>query len=69
MESKARASLVKYGHQLVIGNILTTRKTVVYFYERGTDQITVIHKPPDREIEAGIVEALLERYARHVVTG
>jgi phosphopantothenate-cysteine ligase len=54
---KSRASLRKYGHSLVIGNILSTRKSKVEFITETSQ--TIISCQDKREIESIIVEQLI----------
>uniref|UniRef100_A0A8R1Y1W7 DNA/pantothenate metabolism flavoprotein C-terminal domain-containing protein n=1 Tax=Onchocerca volvulus TaxID=6282 RepID=A0A8R1Y1W7_ONCVO len=64
--SKARQALQKYGHQLVIGNILDTRKERVTFISNG-DNAETIHLNDEQkargvEIEQLIVDKLVEMH-------
>ncbi|VDP12302.1 unnamed protein product [Onchocerca flexuosa] len=64
--SKARQALQKYGHQLVIGNILDTRKERVTFISNGDNEET-IHLSDEQksrgvEIEQLIVDKLVEMH-------
>jgi phosphopantothenate-cysteine ligase len=50
--AKARGSLEVYGHQIVIGNILATRKKrVVVLYQGGGEKVIELG---EREVEAGV---------------
>ena len=50
--SKSKAALDKYGHDLVIGNILETRKKeVVFMYKDGSHEKVEIS---DKEITDGV---------------
>lgn len=65
--SKASKALQTYGHQLVIGNILATRRTSVIFYtyatQCGVQHAEHITSNPDREeLEEIIVRELMEQY-------
>ncbi|XP_052804801.1 phosphopantothenate--cysteine ligase-like [Mya arenaria] len=62
---KARQALNKYGHQLVIGNILTTRKhSVVMVTQNGEESIQLNSGEITAgvEIETKIVENIVTRY-------
>lgn len=68
---KAEKSLERYGHQLVIGNELSTRKTEVTLVERASDggyTTTPLRIPADapHEIEQDIITALTDRHARWI---
>lgn len=58
--SKAHAALERYGHQLVIGNILATRKDSVVFVAH--EQVEWIKSFPGVEIEKVIVEKLVQMH-------
>lgn len=61
--SKARASLRRYGHRLVIGNVLMKRKyEVVFVTETEESWIRLSHKERDDgiEIESKIVSRVIE---------
>lgn len=53
---KARTSLERYGHQVVIGNMLDTRKYEVVFVSSSTDAHTSPNDPP--------LEAFKEEWTR-----
>ena len=61
--SKSRAALVKYGHSLVIGNILNTRKREVVFVDRNTTEKLELST---EELEAGT--EIEEKIVRKLVT-
>ena len=61
--SKSRAALVKYGHSLVIGNILNTRKREVVFVDKDTTER--LELSPE-ELEAGT--EIEEKIIRKLVT-
>ena len=61
--SKSRAALVKYGHSLVIGNILNTRKREVVFVDRNTEERLELSS---EELEAGT--EIEEKIIRKLVT-
>lgn len=61
MISKAQKALERYGHNLVIGNILSTRKTNVVFVKQ--DGVETLELSPEQtnqgvEIESLIIEKL-----------
>lgn len=64
---KAQKALRKYGHSLVIGNILATRKTEVVFVQ--ADSVEELHLDPraqaaGTEIEAMIIQRLCREHGR-----
>ncbi|KAJ3109838.1 hypothetical protein HDU97_000068 [Phlyctochytrium planicorne] len=62
---KARASLLRYGHQIVIGNILNTRKYTVKFITLTLEQnitLTEDQIANDVEIESLIVPELIKKH-------
>ncbi|KAI9151218.1 Phosphopantothenate--cysteine ligase cab2 [Blastocladiella emersonii ATCC 22665] len=70
-KSKSRQALDRYGHQLVIGNMLRTRKHLVYFISVAADGTTTQMEPiqlmPEEvaagvEIESHIVPDLVRRH-------
>ena len=61
--SKSRAALVKYGHRLVIGNILNTRKREVVFVDMNTEEKLELSS---QELEAGT--EIEEKIIRKLVT-
>ncbi|KAJ3300612.1 hypothetical protein HK104_009269 [Borealophlyctis nickersoniae] len=67
--SKAKKSLERYGHQLVIGNILTTRKRIVTLITQ-TEQKDIVLSDEELaagvEIESRIVPELVERHDRWI---
>ncbi|RKP06457.1 DNA/pantothenate metabolism flavo protein [Thamnocephalis sphaerospora] len=66
---KARQALESYGHQLVIGNMLNTRKWHVMLVEKDTeDEITLSKEELAQgvEIESRIVEDLARRHDAHI---
>uniref|UniRef100_A0A1I8EGK7 DNA/pantothenate metabolism flavoprotein n=1 Tax=Wuchereria bancrofti TaxID=6293 RepID=A0A1I8EGK7_WUCBA len=64
--SKARQALRNYGHQLVIGNTLDTRKERVIFVNNGNKEETISlseeQKAAGVEIEQSIVDKLVEMH-------
>ncbi|GAA6000431.1 hypothetical protein JCM10207_008008 [Rhodosporidiobolus poonsookiae] len=77
---KARAALLRYGHQVVIGNLLDTRKHEVVFVEPG-DREEWVRIPPEeagapvgqdgnvREIEEDIIKRLVGRHEEWIKRG
>jgi len=61
--SKSRAALEKYGHSLVIGNILTTRKREVVFVDRTSMEKVEMSSA---ELEAGV--EIEEKIVRKLVS-
>jgi phosphopantothenate-cysteine ligase len=67
---KARQALEKYGHQIVIGNMLTTRKKTVTFITQDSERVVSMTQEQldkDVEIESKIVPELL-RYHREWIS-
>ncbi|KAI8576401.1 hypothetical protein K450DRAFT_257113 [Umbelopsis ramanniana AG] len=63
---KARQALEKYGHQIVIGNMLSTRKKTVTFITQDSERVMSLDQEEldkDVEIESKIVPELI-RYHR-----
>lgn len=72
---KARQALDRYGHQVVIGNLLATRKHEVVFVEPREDGETWLrfdsatrqekqrHGETGREIEEDIVDRLVDMHS------
>ncbi|CAJ0597428.1 unnamed protein product [Cylicocyclus nassatus] len=68
--SKARAALEKYGHELVIGNILQTRKVHVVLVEaQHTEDIDLTKEQVSSgvEIEQEIIAKLKERHRAYMM--
>eukprot|EP00127_Corallochytrium_limacisporum_P000204 Clim_evm21s7 gene=Clim_evmTU21s7 len=69
LDPKAKGALAKYGHKIVISNLLTTRKKVVYFVT--VDDITEV-KLSDSELSEGveiedkIIKRLKEAHDAHI---
>ena len=69
LEGKSRRALQHYGHQVVVGNVLTTRKREVWLYtaEEGADgKHLVVGDSEQRELEELIVEDLVSRHRRFI---
>nr|CRZ25690.1 Bm13973 [Brugia malayi] len=70
--SKARQALRNYGHQLVIGNTLDTRKERVIFVNNGNKEETISlseeQKAAGVEIEQPIVDKLVEMHDKLLST-
>jgi phosphopantothenate-cysteine ligase len=65
---KARDSLIKYQHQLVIGNLLNTRKTeVVLVTEKNENWIRTDGK--DVDIESLIIPKCIELHQKRMKEG
>lgn len=57
--------MTRYGHQIVIGNILTTRKLEVTFITKDSDlkiQLSEEEVNNDVEIESKIIPELVKRH-------
>lgn len=62
---KSRAALESYGHQIVVGNILETRKSIVWMVEKDSISIielSAVHNEQILEIEELIVTQLVEKH-------
>jgi phosphopantothenate---cysteine ligase (ATP) len=65
---KARYSLIKYQHQLVIGNLLNTRKTeVVLVTEKNENWVRTDGK--DVDIESLIIPKCIELHQKRMKEG
>jgi phosphopantothenate-cysteine ligase len=63
--SKSKAALDRYGHQIVVGNMLTTRKHVVWFITKDLEQEIRLSQEEINshvEIETHIVGRLVEMH-------
>jgi phosphopantothenate---cysteine ligase (ATP) len=65
---KARDSLIKYQHQMVIGNLLNTRKTEVVLVKEKEEQ-WVRTGGADIDIESLIVPKCVELHNRRMADG
>ncbi|VDN55025.1 unnamed protein product [Dracunculus medinensis] len=66
LEAKAREALLKYKHQLVIGNILDTRNKKVIFFNKDTEEEIKLTKEQQEncvEIEDLIISKLVKEHA------
>ncbi|KAI8847430.1 DNA/pantothenate metabolism flavoprotein [Chytridium lagenaria] len=66
---KARKSLSRYGHQIVIGNILSSRKYTVKFITTSEDQTITLTEDQvkhDVEIESIIIPELIRRHTEWI---
>jgi len=66
LSSKSRQALKRYGHQIVIGNILTTRKRVVKLITADDESEIRLTKEEEEqhvEIESRIVPELIRRHS------
>ena len=66
--SKARDSLIKYQHQLVIGNLLTTRKTEVVLVTEK-EETWVRTEGKDIDIESLIIPKCIELHTTRIADG
>ncbi|KAJ3326309.1 hypothetical protein HDV06_000185 [Boothiomyces sp. JEL0866] len=69
--SKSKGALEKYGHQIVIGNMLHTRKQVVWFIGKEFDKeirLTEDEIKDDVEIEKHIIADLVTLHDRWIST-
>jgi phosphopantothenate-cysteine ligase len=66
--SKARDSLIKYQHQLVIGNLLTTRKTEVVLVTEN-EETWVRTEGKDIDIESLIIPKCIELHKKRIADG
>lgn len=67
--SKARASLKQYGHQMVIGNVLETRKrTVICLSLTAEIEISLTEKQVESgvEIERDIVNVIINHHSKWI---
>lgn len=69
---KARQALEKYGHQIVVGNMLTTRKKTVTFITEESERIVSLSQEEldnDVEIESKIIAELLKYHRAWISHG
>ncbi|KAK9766276.1 Phosphopantothenate--cysteine ligase cab2 [Basidiobolus ranarum] len=69
LTKKARLALNRYGHKVVIGNILTTRKRIVWFITNDTEEtvsLTNEELAEEVEIESKIVPNLIQRHSAFI---
>lgn len=63
---KAKGSLERYGHQIVIGNLLLTRKRIVTFVMMNGEQLDITLSDDELgegvEIESKIIPELVKRH-------
>jgi phosphopantothenate-cysteine ligase len=63
LEGKSRVALERYGHQLVIGNILSTRKQVVYFIAPGVPSQEIRLLSADyKDVEGVFIPILIQAH-------
>ncbi|KAI8907849.1 DNA/pantothenate metabolism flavoprotein [Gorgonomyces haynaldii] len=63
--SKARQALERYGHQIVIGNMLNTRKQVVWFITKDSEdelRLSPEQVASGHEIEVDIIQNLINKH-------
>ena len=65
---KARDALIKYQHQLVIGNLLSTRKTEVVLVTEN-DDMWLRTEGRDIDIESLIIPKCIELHERRMKEG
>ena len=65
---KARDSLIKYQHQLVIGNMLSTRKTEVVLVTEN-EETWVRTEGKDIDIESLIIPKCIELHCKRMQEG
>ncbi|KAI8979555.1 DNA/pantothenate metabolism flavoprotein [Mycotypha africana] len=69
---KARAALERYGHQVVIGNMLKTRRQTVTFITQHTEKVITLTKEEldtDVEIESKIIPELARIHQNWIKSG
>lgn len=59
----ARAALARYGHSMVVANVLESRRNEVVLVEND-DTTTHLRKQPGTELESNIVQHVLQRFGR-----
>ena len=67
LQYKATSSIEKYGQQLVVANLLQTRKDYVLLVS-ASDRQEIRRESDTDEIEAQIIAAIAERHERHAAT-
>lgn len=68
--SKSRAALDRYGHSVVVANLLSTRKHVVWLITKDSDteiRLTKREQQSGVEIEKYIVENLVKKHLQHAI--
>ncbi|KAI9021674.1 DNA/pantothenate metabolism flavoprotein [Phycomyces nitens] len=69
---KARNALTRYGHQVVIGNMLSTRKQTVTFITKDSEKVVSLSKEQqknDVEIESEIIPELVRIHDSWIKSG
>lgn len=69
---KARQALNRYGHQVVIGNMLNTRKQTVTFITQNTEKVLSLTQQDlqsDVEIESLIIPQLARIHEHWIESG
>jgi phosphopantothenate-cysteine ligase len=69
---KARQALNRYGHQVVIGNMLNTRKQTVTFITQNTEKVLSLTQQDlqsDVEIESLIIPQLAHIHEHWIESG
>ncbi|CAF0730273.1 unnamed protein product [Didymodactylos carnosus] len=66
LQDKCIKSLKKYGHNMVIGNLLDTRETMVDIYDEEGKKCTTIKRPDNNcEIEHQIIQFLYKKHEEY----
>lgn len=66
---KARGALERYGHQIVVGNLLDTRKHEVVFVRReGEEWLRIPADAADKGSRGEVVKEIEEDIIEHLVT-
>lgn len=63
---KAQHALKKYGHRLVIANLLSTRKQRVLLVEESQHEDIKVSEADGLEIESKIVEKVVEKHQQFI---
>jgi phosphopantothenate-cysteine ligase len=69
---KARQALTRYGHQVVIGNMLKTRKQTVTLITQNSEKVLTLSKEDldnDIEIESEIIPELVKIHQNWINSG
>ncbi|KAK4536907.1 hypothetical protein CDCA_CDCA10G2932 [Cyanidium caldarium] len=68
LQARATRALHRYGVDMVVGNLLHTRRQAVTLYSGGKQRI-LEHDAEETELEARIVDAVVAAHGRHVSQG
>lgn len=69
LESKAKSSLEKYKHNVVIANTLLTRKRIVHFYTKNETKEILLQPIEEKEglvIEQKIVQEVIQMHSEWI---